>query len=359
MCLYHAYKNPNESCMILLIGNMPYTFYAIISNTAITTRNILLIQGNIFFDGGTCMSLLNLISEYLSYCKSNKRLNPKTIKAYRNDLLQFYEHFKTFTDVNIPVSELEDFIATIHSQFKPRTAKRKIASVKAFFHHLEYKDIITTNPFSKINIKFQEPTELPKTIPLTFVEAILKAAYDEILNGTTERKRENAIRDVALIEFLFATGVRISELCHLEAQSIDFAHHTVLIYGKRSKERLIQIENESTLAALQKYYDSYKDAILCCNIFFTNINGTPLSDQAARRIIRHYTNLASIELHITPRMFRHTFATSLLDADVDIRYIQELLGHSSIAVTQIYTHVSTSKQKEILATKHPRNRFNI
>ncbi len=305
------------------------------------------------------MLLKELITEYLSYCKSNKRLNPKTIKAYRIDLLQFYEHFKTYTDANITVSELEDFIATIHSHFKPRTAKRKIASVKAFFHHLEYKDIITTNPFSKIDIKFQEPVELPKTIPLTFVEAILKVAYDEISNGTTVRKRENAIRDVALIEFLFATGVRISELCNLKVQSIDFDQHTVLIYGKRSKERLIQIENESALAALQNYYDSYKDAILCSNLFFANKNGTPLSDQSARRIIRHYSNLASISLHITPRMFRHTFATSLLDADVDIRYIQELLGHSSIAVTQIYTHVSTSKQKKILATKHPRNNFNI
>lgn len=194
---------------------------------------------------------------------------------------------------------------------------------------------------------------------MTFIEAILRAAHDEISNGTTARKRENAIRDLALIEFLFATGVRTSEVCNLKVQSIDLAHHTVLIYGKRSKERLIQIENRSTLAALQNYYDSYKETILGCNSFFVNRNGTPLSDQSARRIIRHYTNLASINLHITPRMFRHTFATSLLDADVDIRYIQELLGHSSIAVTQIYTHVSTPKQKEILATKHPRNNFNI
>lgn len=305
------------------------------------------------------MQLLELISSYLSYCASNKRLNPKTVKAYRIDLLQFYEYFNSTTDVNIPISKLEVFIATIHDQFKPRTAKRKIASLKAFYHYLEYKDIITSNPFSKIDVKFQTPIELPKTIPLTFVEAILKVAYEEISNGATAKKKENAIRDVALIEFLFATGVRISELCNLNPKSIDLVNHTVLIYGKRSKERIIQIENESALAALQNYYDTFKEAILCCNIFFANKNGTPLSDQSARRIIRHYTNLASISLHITPRMFRHTFATSLLDADVDIRYIQELLGHSSIAVTQIYTHVSTSKQKKILATKHPRNHFNI
>ena len=305
------------------------------------------------------MPLKKLVSTYLSFCKSNKRLNAKTIKAYSIDLSQFQDYFNNISGVNISVDNLEEYIATIHIKFKPKTVKRKIASVKAFFHFLEYKSIITTNPFSKINIKFQEPIMLPKTIPLPFVEAILKATYHEISNGKTKRKKENAIRDAALIEFLFATGVRISELCNLSPRAIDLDNHTVLIYGKRSKERLIQIENESALSALRKYYDNYKDSIYVCNSFFANKNGTPLSDQSARRIIRHYAALASVDMYITPRMFRHTFATSLLDEGVDIRYIQELLGHSSIAVTQIYTHVSTSKQKEILATKHPRNKFII
>ena len=309
--------------------------------------------------GGYSMSLSEHIADYLSYCESNKRLNPKTIKAYRIDLLQFNNQFNDTAEIDILANDLENYIATIHNQFKPKTAKRKIASIKAFFHYLEYKTIITINPFSKINIKFQEPTVLPKTIPLPFVEAILKAAYEEISNGKTAKRRENAIRDVALIEFLFATGVRISELCNLGIQEIDIQNHTVLIYGKRSKERLLQIENESALAALQNYYKEYEDAIHNCNSFFANKNGTPLSDQSARRIVRRYTDLAAVDLHITPRMFRHTFATSLLDEGVDIRYIQEFLGHSSIAITEIYTHVSLSKQKEILSTKHPRNKFDI
>ena len=95
------------------------------------------------------------------------------------------------------------------------------------------------------------------------------------------------------------------------------------------------------------------------NYFFATSDGNPISDQSVRRMIKKYSAIANIELHITPHMFRHTFATSLLDADVDIRYIQEMLGHSSINVTQIYTHVSTSKQKLILTTKHPRNLFKI
>lgn len=96
-----------------------------------------------------------------------------------------------------------------------------------------------------------------------------------------------------------------------------------------------------------------------CNHFFTNQSGKPLTDQAVRRMLNKYTTLAAIDMHITPHLFRHTFATSLLEADVDIRYIQQMLGHSSINITEIYTHVATDKQKNILTTKHPRNNFNF
>ena len=240
-----------------------------------------------------------------------------------------------------------------------KTVKRKIASIKAFFHYLEYRELILQNPFSRIEVHFREPVTLPKTIPLSSIEAILKSAYDEISNGSTLRRRENAIRDIAFLELLFATGMRISELCSLTPDSIDTDNQTVLIHGKGAKERIIQIENSSTLAALKNYSNLYAPYIQSCNRFLANRNSTPLSDQSARRIIRHYSELASISQHITPHMFRHTFASSLLDAGVDIRYIQELLGHSSITVTQIYTHVSLSKQKEILSTRHPRNNFNI
>lgn len=305
------------------------------------------------------MALNELISKYLQYCKNNKRLDDHTVKAYMIDLKQFSNHFNG-TEINdISVQDIESYISILHSSFKPKTVKRKLASFKAFYHYLEYKDILYSNPFSKIKTKFREPITLPKTIPLSSIEAILQAAYEERINGTTLRRRENSLRDVAMLELLFATGMRISELCSLTPDSVDLLNHVVLIHGKGSKERIIQIENPMTLSALNNYYNRFYEAIKKCNSFFANKNGTPLSDQSARRIIRRYTELASVNQHITPHMFRHTFASSLLDAGVDIRYIQELLGHSSISVTQIYTHVSLSKQKEILATKHPRNQFKI
>lgn len=153
--------------------------------------------------------------------------------------------------------------------------------------------------------------------------------------------------------------MRISELCILKINDVNLYDRTVLIYGKGAKERIIQIGNDDVIQILNTYKNTFSSAMQVCNHFFANPNGTVLSDQTVRRMIKKYTTLAGIELHITPHMFRHTFATSLLEADVDIRYIQEMLGHSSINITEIYTHVAMSKQRDILTTKHPRKDFKI
>lgn len=134
---------------------------------------------------------------------------------------------------------------------------------------------------------------------------------------------------------------------------------TILIYGKGSKERRLQIGNSDVLEILNEYFIEFQDVISKCNKFFVNQLGHSLSDQSVRRLIKKYSKLAGINLHITPHMFRHTFATALLEADVDIRYIQEMLGHSSINITEIYTHVALAKQRDILTTKHPRKNMRV
>lgn len=159
------------------------------------------------------------------------------------------------------------------------------------------------------------------------------------------------------MELLFATGIRVSELCALTPQSVNLNEGTVLIYGKGAKERIVQIGNCAVLSALTQYYSVYRDIIYKSGHFFINRCGRKYSDQSVRAMICKYIKCTGTSLHVTPHMFRHTFATQLLEADVDLRYIQSLLGHSSISTTQIYTHVTTSKQKDILATKHPRNKL--
>jgi len=303
--------------------------------------------------------LKTIIDNYLTYCQSQKRLDHKTLKAYRIDLKQFSDQIIKTELSAITSNILESFIANLHQKYQPKTVKRKIASLKAFFHYLEFKEIIDKNPFNKIQIKFREPVILPKTIPLPTVENFLSAIYKERKQAKTDYQKRNALRDAAVIELLFATGMRVSELCSLNKNDICFEDNTVLIYGKGSKERRIQIGNDDVIKVLKEYWQEYQKEIQNCQHFFANQTGRALSDQAVRRLINKYTSLAAIDLHITPHMFRHTFATSLLEADVDIRYIQEMLGHSSINVTEIYTHVAVSKQKDILTTKHPRKNFHI
>lgn len=299
------------------------------------------------------------IKNYLDYCSLQKQLDSKTIKAYRIDLAQFINHVSETHLQNITQDILEQYISYLHQNYQPKTVKRKIASLKAVFHYFEYRDIITQNPFNKVQVKFREPVILPKTIPLNIVECLLKTIYSQQKNAKTIYKRKNAFRDAAVCELLFATGMRISELCSLRIDDINLYNGMILIYGKGNKERRLQLSNTDVLSALEKYKAQFATEIKHCHHFFVNQSGHPLSDQTVRRMINKYTVLAAIDLHITPHMFRHTFATSLLDAGVDIRYIQEMLGHSSINITEIYTHIAVAKQRDILASKHPRNDFNI
>lgn len=304
-------------------------------------------------------TLSKLIDDYLNYCKSQRCLDEKTIRAYKVDLLQLPSIVSIKTIHELDTYCLEKYISTLHARYKPRTVRRKIASCKAFMHYLERKDIIINNPFHKIESRFKSPVYLPKTIPLSIVETILKTVYHESTKSVTPYRRRNAIRDAAIIELLFATGIRISELCNLSPASVDLANGIILVNGKGSKERLLHIGNSEAIDALLDYAEEYHAEIKKCNRFFVNQSGRPLSDQSARRLIVYYSQLASVDLHITPHMFRHTFASALLDQGVDIRYIQEMLGHSSIHTTEIYTHVSLSRQKYILCSKHPRNTFHL
>lgn len=302
--------------------------------------------------------LNNHISEYIEYCEYRKRLDSKTLKAYRIDLKQF----ETFC-INLPdcfaKSSVDDFITSLHKQYKPKTVKRKIASLKAFFHYMEYRELLTENPFSKIDIRFREAKLLPKTIPFHSIQTFLSTIYAQKELAESEYQLRCCIRDIAVIELLFATGMRISELCSLKPSDIDLESNNILIYGKGARERIIQLGNQEVIAALVLYQETFKEDIEICGYFFVNRLKHKLSDQSVRFMINHYVGLAGISQHITPHMFRHSFATLLLEQDVDIRYIQKMLGHSSISTTEIYTHVSNTKQKDILVHKHPRNLMEV
>ncbi len=300
-------------------------------------------------------NLSDLISNYLVYCEYQKNLDNKTLKAYRIDLKQYNNYIdKNVLNMNSKTS-INSYINYMHNQYKAKSIKRKLASIKAFYRYLEFEEILDANPFNKIDIKLREPQILPKTIPLRTLQIFLSTMYQYKNQVITEYQKHTLSRDIAVIELLFATGIRISELCSLKPSDIDLDNQNVLIYGKGSKERMIQIGNQDVIHALTEYQSKYQHEIENCGFYFVNRLNQKLSEQSVRFMIKKYSDMAAITQHITPHMFRHSFATLLLEEDVDIRYIQKMLGHSSITTTQIYTHVSITKQKDILMTKHPRN----
>lgn len=295
--------------------------------------------------------------EYINFCTNRKNLDKKTIKSYRIDLRQYKEFVNSNSLIWYDKGSIERYIDILHSKYKPKSVKRKIASLKAFFHYLEMEELLEINPFHKIQIKYKEPFILPKTIPINHIEGIINYAYGQYKKATTAYGKKVALRNILILELLFATGMRISELCSLRTQQIDFHDYIIKIYGKGSKERLIQICNANVRRLIDKYIkiiESEEHEYL-----FINRLHNRLSEQSVRYMINDYAKNAHISKHITPHMFRHSFATLLLEEDVDIRYIQQMLGHSSITTTQIYTHTSINKQRAILATKHPRNKFEI
>ena len=305
------------------------------------------------------MNTLNdYVAEYIEYCEYRKRLDRKTLKAYRIDLKQYMDYLQNISEF-YSKDNLDQYITHLHKQYKPKTVKRKIASLKAFFHYMEYKEILSENPFARLDIRFREAKLLPKTIPFHIIQTFLSTIYRQKEQAVSEYQLRCCIRDIAVIELLFATGIRISELCSLRPSDIDFVSNNLLIYGKGAKERILQIGNPEVLSALSLYHKTFKSDIDACGYFFVNRLQKKLSDQSVRYMITHYAKLAGIEQHLTPHMFRHSFATLLLEQDVDIRYIQRMLGHSSISTTEIYTHVSNVKQKDILLNKHPRNLMDI
>ena len=300
-----------------------------------------------------------LKERYLDFCEKRKNLDSKTIKSYRIDLEQ-YEGFCQERQLNsFKKSTVEQFIELLHSKLKPKSVKRKIASIKAFYHYLELEDVIEANPFHKIQLKYKEPFILPKTLSINNIESILRYAYALMKSADTPYSKMTTLRNTLIFELLFATGMRISELCFLTLEQVNFSEFIIKIYGKGSRERLIHICNENIQKLMIKYRDNYLNCADADDYIFTNRLHNRLSDQSVRIILSNYAKGANVAQHITPHMLRHSFASLLLEQDVDIRYIQQMLGHCSITTTQIYTHTSIKKQKAILAAKHPRNYMNL
>lgn len=301
------------------------------------------------------MRLEDKLEAYLEYCEYRKELDKKTLKAYRIDLRQYFE----YVNADEPDKEkIEEYVTYLHKSYKQKTVKRKIASMKAFYNYLEESETIAESPFRKIKVKFKETVTLPRIIPREEIEKLLNHMY-QCLNENDKVSHKHMLRDIAVIEVFFATGARVYEISNIREDSINLNTGLIKLFGKGGKERYVQISNTSILEVLRKYYDENEQAIKKSGYFFVNNRESRYTEQSIRLMLKKYTKQAGIERNITPHMFRHSFATYLIEEGVDVSCVQQILGHSSIKTTQIYIHIAAKKQAEILKELHPRNNMKI
>jgi integrase/recombinase XerD len=310
------------------------------------------------------MQLTEAINNFKFHCQYEKNLSSKTLQAYNVDLSQFeeYKEFKTFNVKDFDKHLIKEYIQVLYqSNFQAKTIKRKLAVLKAFFTYLEFDEVILVSPFRKINVSIKEPKQLPKTIELKEIRKILKNLYKlkENFPNKNVYSYKALVRDITIIEILFSTGIRVSELSNIKMKNINIQTGIIKIQGKGDKERVIQVCDNEVKKLLKEYVELFDLKMIKTTYFLVNRLGNKISEQSVRLMIKKYQKSLGIEKHITPHMFRHSFATLLLEEGVDIRYIQYMLGHSSISTTQIYTQVNLKQQKKILNTKHPRRNFNF
>ena len=248
------------------------------------------------------------------------------------------------------------FISYLNSEIKLRdtSIRRKIITLKSFYNYLIDSEIIDIYPFEKLKIKFKQERKLPKTLSVTEISKILKCFEIEITTLSSFALKTYK-RNAALIDLLISTGIRIGEAASITLSDIMTSERTILIHGKGRKQRLIFISSNVTWDRLKTLIRERKNS--ACPYLFVNRYGRPLSIHGIENIYKKYVKKAQINTKSTPHYLRHTFATNLLANGADLRSVQEILGHASVATTQIYTEVTAARKKQVLKKFNYRNKI--
>jgi tyrosine recombinase XerC len=286
------------------------------------------------------MKVTKHTERFLSFLKSERGVSEHTLRAYRNDLTEFadwLEEFPKITNIRrISRRNVRDFLGSLARYGYERSSiSRKISSLKSFFKFLLRENIVEINP--TLDIKYPKPKrKLPSFLSIEEVNQLL----DDNLSK----------RDRAIIELIYGTGMRASETCSLNTKDVDFVNETVRVAGKGGKERILPLTRKAK-DAIRDYLSPTRDKNMP---LFLNKFGKRLSQRSLQRIVKKYIRAVADLTHSSPHTLRHTFATHLLDRGCDLRTVQELLGHSSISTTQIYTHITPERLKRIYRQAHPR-----
>ncbi|MBI5207570.1 MAG: tyrosine recombinase XerC [Candidatus Firestonebacteria bacterium] len=301
------------------------------------------------------MKLLNAMDNFLVSLKVERNASENTLSSYSIDLQQFSKWMNEDRDIEqITTEDIRNYMVFCHGKgIKDTTMRRKLASLQSFFTFLEDQEYIIKSPFRKIKRKYKVPHRLPKVLNKDDMAKLLRAPLDQ---NNKSHIGSLHIRDRAILELFFATGIRISELCGLKLEDIDMDEKVIRVFGKGGKERTISFDNKGTVKAMRNYLD-LRNKSLSPYVFLNRFNNK-ISPRAIQKLFKMYLKKAGIDKHATPHSLRHTMATMLLEHGADLRSVQEILGHSSPATTQIYTEVSIKRQKEVIKKHHQRDFIN-
>lgn len=294
------------------------------------------------------MNKTDLLDDFKIHLKSEKNFSTHTIRAYCADVYTFLLWIGELSPTEIEPNKFSEYLYFIQQiNYTKTTVARKIASIRSFYKFLYQEELIEYNPVDNIPIPKQNKT-LPNFLTEDEVENILRGIKIETPAGYRNR---------IILELLWVTGMRISELSGLNYEDLNLEQNEIRVFGKGAKERIVLIPDK-TKEGLINYIENVSDLICkkeksSNSPLFINYNGYRLQNQSIRKALKQTLNSINFTKKVTPHVFRHSFATKMLECGADLRIVQELLGHSSIKNTQIYTHVSIQRLKEVYSSTHP------
>ncbi|MCI6716561.1 MAG: site-specific tyrosine recombinase XerD [Bacilli bacterium] len=293
-----------------------------------------------------------LVTEYTTYLASEKMKSNNTIESYGSDVLNYLyylQNVKGITNLqNVTTEDVKNYLAYLKKMgYSPSSSSRALSTLKSFHKFLVLEHYIKHNPTLSISTP-KIDKKLPNVLSVEEVMILLNSLNDDTPYNARNR---------AMIEVMYGTGLRVSELVNLKLNELHLTSKMISTTGKGSKERIVPI-NDYASKVLRDYIVKYRPELVKNgkdnNFIFLNNQGQPLSRQSFFLILKRLAKDAGIEKEISPHTLRHSFATHLLEAGTDLRYIQEMLGHENISTTQIYTHLSKQKIKSVYNSAHPR-----